>query len=353
MTARKKTAKKPARKPAKKPARRRPPRRYGAGLWLRLPVLEQRQLDIVGLALVALGVFLAFVFYGDWNGGQVGGALADGFRYLVGVVAYVVPAALIAGGAIVVLRPFLPNSRPFASGALCLFAALTLALAAGTFGLGPGGARADEWGRAFIQPRGGVVGEALYSAAAPAVQSVGAHVIALFLFLAALLLLTGATIAGVVHALRTGLVGTGRALRDSTTELSAALQRRGDEPAALDAAGQPLTPPEPSDRELVVKATHVEAPPLDAATRFPDLFGRTRARRPRTRRRRRSARTTNPTTPSSPTRPTRPRTSRRSPASRGATTRRCPRRRLRPAPGRSAPSRTTPGSPGGCHSPSC
>ena len=104
-------------------------------------MFDQRQLDLVGLALVALGVFLAFVFYGDWNGGQVGGALADGLRYLVGVTAYVVPAALVAGGVIVVLRPFLPNSRPFAAGALCLFAALTLALTAGTFGLGPGGAR--------------------------------------------------------------------------------------------------------------------------------------------------------------------------------------------------------------------
>jgi DNA segregation ATPase FtsK/SpoIIIE, S-DNA-T family len=274
MAARKKTGTKTARKATKRPAQRRPPRRYGAGLWLRLPVFEQRQLDLVGLALVALGVFLAFVFYGGWNGGQVGAALADGLRYLVGVTAYVVPAALVAGGAIVVLRPFLPNSRPFASGALCLFAALTLALAAGTFGLGPGGARADAWSRAFIQPRGGVVGEALYSAAAPAVQSLGAHVIALFLFAAALLLLTGATIAGVVHALRTGLVGTGRALRDSTTELSAALHRRED-PSLAVAAGEPLTPPEPGDRELVVKATHVEAPPLDAATRFPDLFGRT------------------------------------------------------------------------------
>ena len=141
MAARKKTGSKTARKPAKKPAQRRPPRRYGAGLWLRLPVFDQRQLDLVGLALVAMGVFLAFVFYGDWNGGQVGGALADGLRYLVGVTAYVVPAALVAGGVIVVLRPFLPNSRPFAAGALCLFAALTLALTAGTFGLGPGGAR--------------------------------------------------------------------------------------------------------------------------------------------------------------------------------------------------------------------
>ena len=89
----------------------------------------------------------------------------------------------------------------------------------------------------------------------------------------ALLLLTGATIAGVVHALRTGLLGTGRALRDSTAQLRA-LHRRGDASAFV-AEGESLTPPEPGDRELVVKATHVEAPPLDAATRFPDLFGRT------------------------------------------------------------------------------
>src|SRR2546421_4260870 len=118
MAARKKTGTKTARKPAKRPAQRRKPRRYGAGLWLRLPVFDQRQLDLVGLALVALGVFLAFVLYGDWNGGKVGGALADGCRYLVGAIAYVVPAALVAGGLIVVLRPFLPSSRPFASGAL-------------------------------------------------------------------------------------------------------------------------------------------------------------------------------------------------------------------------------------------
>src|SRR6266513_3079561 len=125
------------RKTVKKPAQRRPSHRYGAGLWLRLPVLEQRQLDLMGLGVVALGVFMAFVFYFGWNGGRVGEALADRARYVVGVVSYGVPVALVAGGALVVLRPFLPNSRPFLSGAVCMFAGLTLALAAGTFGLGP------------------------------------------------------------------------------------------------------------------------------------------------------------------------------------------------------------------------
>ena len=43
-------------KPAKrKPAARKRRRRFGAGVWLRLPVLEQRDFDLIGLALVALG----------------------------------------------------------------------------------------------------------------------------------------------------------------------------------------------------------------------------------------------------------------------------------------------------------
>src|SRR2546427_13207953 len=99
MAARKKTGTKTARKATKRPAQRRPPRRYGAGLWLRLPVFEQRQLDLVGLALVALGVFLAFVFYGGWTGGQMGAALADGLRRLVWRAPDARPAAPVSGGA--------------------------------------------------------------------------------------------------------------------------------------------------------------------------------------------------------------------------------------------------------------
>src|SRR2546423_2163921 len=45
----------------RKPAPRRP--RWGAGMWLRLPMLEQRELDLAGLALVAAGVVLGFVLY--------------------------------------------------------------------------------------------------------------------------------------------------------------------------------------------------------------------------------------------------------------------------------------------------
>ena len=134
-----------ARKPASrrsKPrprARARPRARRSALASLRVPVLEQRHLDLLGLGLVALGVFLAFPLYLSWDGGRWGRRPPTACAISSAQVSYAVPVAVAASGAILVLRPVLPAVRPFRSGALCLFAALTLALAAGTFGLGPEG----------------------------------------------------------------------------------------------------------------------------------------------------------------------------------------------------------------------
>src|SRR4051794_37461586 len=178
-----------------------------------LPVLEQHHLDLLGLALVALSIFLGFVLYGDGAGGRAGSALIDGLGWAVGEVRYLAPVAFAAAGAILVLRPVLPAVRPFRSGALCLFAALTLALAAGTLGLGPGSGGAISWERAFVSERGGLAGEGLYWASSTLLGSVGAHIIAIFLFLAAVLLLSGATVAGVLKATGTHVAETTRAFR--------------------------------------------------------------------------------------------------------------------------------------------
>ncbi len=263
----------PTRKaPTRKTSRRKPARRWGAGLWLRLPVFEQRELDLIGLFLVAVGVFLACVLYLGWAGGEVGRGLTDGARYVVGSIAYGVPVALVAAGGVVVMRPFLPNSRPIGTGAACLFASLTLALAAGTFGLGSPGARPDVWERGFLEDHGGVVGEGLYTAVTSAVSQTGVHIVAVFLFLAALLLLTGATIAGVLNATRTSIRGTTRALRETGAGLGALAPRPGE--VSPPAPQEAVRPPEAEDpQKLVVRATHVEAPPIDGPTRFPDLFG--------------------------------------------------------------------------------
>src|SRR5918999_1521511 len=188
------------------PARKSKPRarRSAPVAWPRLPQLEQRQLDLIGLGLVAAAVFFAFLIYLGWDGGEAGGWAVDGLRRLVGAVHYGVPVALLAAGAILVLRPVLPTVRPFRSGGLCLFVALCLGLAAGTLGL---------------RPRGGVAGEALYWGASKALGTVGAHIAALFLFTAAVLLLTGASIAGVVKA-------TTDSVSTTTRDMRAAVQRR-------------------------------------------------------------------------------------------------------------------------------
>jgi S-DNA-T family DNA segregation ATPase FtsK/SpoIIIE len=267
----------PARKPAtrsRKPAART---RRPARASLRLPVIEQRHLDLAGLGLVALGVFLTFPLYLGWEGGAAGEAVTDGLAYLVGQVAYTVPVALVGAGAVLVLRPVLPTVRPFRSGALCLFAALALGLAAGTLGLGPGGARIGFFDEPFFEARGGIAGEGLLYAASTLVSTVGAHILAVFLFVAGVLLLTGASVAGVLRATGSSVADTTRVLRGvvpaRTPRPADAPPPPPEAPASDPGPSRSFTPPEPEDDELVVRATHVEAPSLDGAQRYPDIFG--------------------------------------------------------------------------------
>ena len=218
----------PKAKPRSKPrARRSTPQWHG------LPALEQRHYDVIGLGLVAAAIFFAFVVYLGWDGGEAGDGAVEGLQVLLGAGHYVVPAALMAAGAILVLRPVLPAVRPFKAGAVCLFTAVSLGLAAGTLGIGPGGGPIS-WAPEWVKPRGGVVGEGLYWATSTALGDLGAHTIALFLFAAAVLLLTGASIAGVVKA-------TSDSISTTTREVRTAVQRR--RPATEELSALELGPP--------------------------------------------------------------------------------------------------------------
>ncbi len=266
-----------ARKPASRRSKPRARARRSVLAGLHMPVLEQRHRDLIGLALVAAGVFLAFPVYLGWDGGTAGEAATDGLSYLVGQVSYLTPVAVVAAGAILVLRPVLPAVRPFRAGALCLFAALTLALAAGTLGLGPEGARPGFFNEPYFEDRGGIAGDALLYAASKLVSTIGAHIVAVFLFCAGVLLLTGASVAGVLRATGSGFADTTRALR-SAVPARCPERARGPGPGP-DLGGEtareprPLRPPEPREAEVVIRSTHVEAPSLDGAERYPDLFG--------------------------------------------------------------------------------
>src|SRR5215216_7177494 len=163
------------------PARQRKPRarRSLPVARFRLPALEQRQLDLIGLALVGAGVFFAGLIYFAWDGGEGGSWTVDGLRRLIGAVYYGVPVALIAVGAVLILRPILSAVRPLKAGGLCLFAGVALGLAAGT--LGPGGG-AVRWDAEWVRPRGGLVGEALYWGVSGTLGAIGAHIVTVFLF---------------------------------------------------------------------------------------------------------------------------------------------------------------------------
>ena len=254
----------------------------------RLPVLDQRQRDVLGLALVALGVFMGFVLYGSAGtsaGGGAGHALAVALGWTLGRARALAPVALAVGGGALLLRPVLPALRPLRAGALCVFASVTLALAAGTLGVssgergttgrgaigslpaGTGSLPSGAWSSAHLQSHGGVVGEAIYQLAHRLFQDVGVDILVVFLMLTGVILLTGASLASVIRATGSGLVDTSRMVR-RLGEREPASRRQGTAREPLveidgdeDAARLPITgPPEPAPDELIVRATHVEAP---------------------------------------------------------------------------------------------
>jgi DNA segregation ATPase FtsK/SpoIIIE, S-DNA-T family len=246
-------------------ARRRRKRRGSPRLWppVELPTLDQRQWDLIGLGMVAFAAFFACVFYLGWAGGEVGEALADGILFLFGGAGYLAPVALFATGALIVVRPMLPAVHPLKTGALCLAAALTLGLAAGSLGLGPGDTPRDGFLDAgYLRDHGGLVGESLFWASRTLFSEAGSHILFVFLLLAGVLLITGASIAGIVQATRNAASSTSERMRRTTRSLSTA--------ATAPLPGDPIPPlrgsvepPEPENQEPVVRATHVEAPALD------------------------------------------------------------------------------------------
>src|SRR5580658_889316 len=128
----------------------------------RLPQLDQRRRDVLALGLIALGVFMGVVLYGDGDGGRVGHAFAVALGWSVGRARVLAPLALVGSGAALLMRPVLPELRPLRAGSTCLFCAVVLALAAGTLGVSEGRGGSRHWSSHYLQVHGGAVGQTLY-----------------------------------------------------------------------------------------------------------------------------------------------------------------------------------------------
>jgi S-DNA-T family DNA segregation ATPase FtsK/SpoIIIE len=184
--------------------------------------LEQRHLDLIGLVLIAAGVYLWGVLFLGWDGGTVGSGAETGIAHVAGVVGSVVPLVLIGLGLALLMRPFIPSPGALNAGAICVLAGLLLAYASQTAGLGPERPhRRDYFDPDFFTEHGGAVGETLYWASTTLFQRPGAHILAVLLLVAGLLLLSGTTFSalaarGAAFARRVG--NTGRDLARTVTK---------------------------------------------------------------------------------------------------------------------------------------
>jgi DNA segregation ATPase FtsK/SpoIIIE, S-DNA-T family len=190
---------------------------------------SQQHLELTGLGLVALGLFLASILYLGWSGGMVGGWIAGAFTGTIGAAAYVAPVACVVVGALMVGRSALVDVRPFRTG-----------LAVSSFGLlmTLGSAHGGALGRGLARLFGLLLG------------STGTTIVGVLALVIGTLLLSGASAGALVrrsgHAVRRA---HSKARRARVAQLEPAL-----EPAAV----IPLRPHEP---------------PVDAVHDFPDVVG--------------------------------------------------------------------------------
>ncbi|MFL5926135.1 MAG: DNA translocase FtsK [Gaiellaceae bacterium] len=135
--------------------------------------------ELVGLGLVALGVFLAAILWFGFNGGPV----ADLVTGAIGSAAYLAPLVLVPLGALIVGRSAVVDVRPFRLGLGVALLGLMLTLGAA---------------------HGGFVGDVLERLVALGLGTTGATILGVLLTLAGILFLTGASLGAILR--RTGRV---------------------------------------------------------------------------------------------------------------------------------------------------
>ena len=144
---------------------------------------SQHENELLGLALLALGLVLAAILYLGLDGGAVGSWLAGVLTDVVGNASYVLPLALVALGGLLLARSELLDVRPFRLGVGVSFLGLMTLLG---------------------KDSGGWVGMAIGGTLAALIGTTGAAIIGGALLLGGLLLVTGASTGAILR--RTGHV---------------------------------------------------------------------------------------------------------------------------------------------------
>src|SRR5262245_9775480 len=192
-------------------------RRPARGRRISAEEARQRRMDLLGLCCMALAIYLGYVIYLGWDGGSVGDGTETALAYAVGGGAIAFPVAPGLGGLALILRPLMPSPGALAAGVFAIAAGLLLALAAQTAGLGPDGVREKLFDPGFFPEHGGGAGEVLYWAATTLFQRIGAHIIAVLLLIAGLLLVMGRSVSDMAAAAHRGFARAKNGAADFVT----------------------------------------------------------------------------------------------------------------------------------------
>jgi DNA segregation ATPase FtsK/SpoIIIE, S-DNA-T family len=190
---------------------------------------SEQHLELIGLGLVALGLFLASILYLGWSGGMIGGGIADGFEGVIGAAAYAAPVAFVVVGALMVTRSALVDVSPFRTGLLVTSFGLLAAL---------GSAQGGALGRGLEKLFGLLVGS------------------------------TGTTIIGVLALVVGGLLLSG-------ASAGALVRRSGHAVKRAHSRARRAVPPVQEVAVAPVIPLRAHEPPVDAVHDFPDVVGDT------------------------------------------------------------------------------
>ena len=215
--------------------------------------------------MVALAIFLGVTLFLGFGIGPVGGWLEDGLRLLIGRAVALAPLALIAVGIALILDHPLAAARPLRLGAAIGAAAILIALAGGVFGLG--GIERDAWfSRDVVSERGGYLGELGYWATSSTVGDVGTGILVAGGLIAAVILISGASLGHMVRRGGQGAAVASRAVGQGVSTATVTAIRGSQsfrERLDLVAPPTPLAGRRPQGPS---------APLLDGADTFPDIF---------------------------------------------------------------------------------
>jgi DNA segregation ATPase FtsK/SpoIIIE, S-DNA-T family len=187
--------------------------------------------ELIGLGLTAVGLFLSTLVYLGWEGGRAGGWIPDGIWAVIGDAGYLLPAALVVVGALMLGRSAIVELRPFRTGLGVTALGLML----------------------FLGGHGGYVGRVLEEIVGTLVGRTGMLIAGITALTAGVLLLSGASVGALLRS-------SGPAVLRARTAARRTFER------APRTAEEPMPPP------IQLRPRKLE-PPVDGVSDFPDVLG--------------------------------------------------------------------------------